>query len=153
MRKIAVFTLVFLAMSILYRVSYARDGGDKMTNNIFQEIYQESTPKEGVREISYEQLLKIKNSGEKHVIFDVLSKDSYREGHIEGAVSFPLGEINKETAEKMIPQGANIVVYCGSFLCKASTHAAEKLSSFGYKVLDYKGGLQEWQEKGNKLVK
>ena len=28
----------------------------------------------------------------------------------------------------------------------------QRLSELGYKVLDYKGGLKEWQEKGNKLV-
>ena len=35
----------------------------------------------------------------------------------------------------------------------ASTAAAKKLSGIGYRVLDYKGGLKEWQEKGNNLVK
>ena len=36
--------------------------------------------------------------------------------------------------------------------CHVSTHAARVLSSLGYTVLDYKGGLEEWQEKGNTLV-
>lgn len=30
-----------------------------------------------------------------------------------------------------------------------STAAAKKLGAPGYRVLDYKGGLKEWKEKGN----
>lgn len=45
------------------------------------------------------------------------------------------------------------VLYCWSFLCTASTTAARKLSAMGYRVLDYKGGLKEWKEKGNPLAR
>ena len=39
------------------------------------------------------------------------------------------------------------------FECPASTHVAKELASLGYKVLDYKGGVEEWIKKGNKLSK
>jgi rhodanese-related sulfurtransferase len=32
------------------------------------------------------------------------------------------------------------------------TQAAKKLTDLGYNVVDYKGGLKEWQEKGNKIA-
>ncbi|OGW85572.1 MAG: hypothetical protein A2987_01335 [Omnitrophica bacterium RIFCSPLOWO2_01_FULL_45_10] len=94
----------------------------------------------------------IRKSGEKYMLLDVLSPDSYDTGHIEGAMSLPLDTMNKMTAEKLLSKDSRIIVYCGSFQCTASTQAAKKLSGLGYNVLDYKGGLKEWREKGNKLV-
>lgn len=97
--------------------------------------------------------MSIRNSGEKYLLIDVLSAESYAEGHIPDSISMPLETINQDTASKVISKDTNVIVYCGSFQCHASTAAAEKLSGLGYKVLDYKGGLKEWQEKGNSLVK
>ena len=97
--------------------------------------------------------MKIRNSGDKYVLLDVLSPESYNNGHIEDAVSFPLDTINKDAAKTKLSKGDHIVVYCGSFQCAASTGAAKKLSALGYDILDYKGGLKEWQEKGGKFIK
>lgn len=120
--------------------------------SVFSHVAGETAMKGGVKEISYDQFMRIRNSGEKYVLLDVLAKDSYAKGHIEGAGSFPVDTINKSTAAKRLSKDDNIIVYCGSFQCPASTGAAKKLSGLGYDVLDYKGGLKEWQEKGNRLV-
>lgn len=121
--------------------------------SVFSSVAGEARMKNGVKEISYDQFMKIRNSGEKYKLLDVLSSDSYNKGHIEGASLFPVNEINKTTSEGRLSKNDSIIVYCGSFQCSASTEAARKLSGLGYNVLDYKGGLKEWQEKGNKLVK
>ncbi|MFA5146938.1 MAG: rhodanese-like domain-containing protein [Candidatus Omnitrophota bacterium] len=118
----------------------------------FSRVTGEAAVKAGVREITYDQFMAIRGSGEGYKLLDVLSQDSYSKGHIEGAASFPLDTINETTAAGMLSKGDNIIVYCGSFQCTASTQAAGKLSGLGYNVLDYKGGLKEWQEKGNGLV-
>jgi rhodanese-related sulfurtransferase len=105
-----------------------------------------------VKKISYDEFLEIRKSGKPYTLLDVLSSESYDMGHIEVAKSFPVDEINQDTAEKRLPEEEQIIVYCGSFACQASTEAAKKLSDMGYDVLEYDGGLKEWQEKGNKLV-
>ena len=105
-----------------------------------------------VKEISYDQLLERKTSGKNFILADVLLAESYNKGHIPGAISFPYNTITKENANKLLAKDSEIVVYCGSFKCQASTKAAQALSALGYNVVDYKGGLKEWQEKGNKLV-
>ena len=120
---------------------------------VFGKILKEVPVKEGVKMISYKKLMKLQKSGEKFVLVDVLSADSYGKGHIEGAVSLPLDTINKDSAAAAIPQGSDVVVYCAGFKCPASTEGAKKLTDLGYKALDYKGGLKEWQEKGNSPVK
>ncbi len=124
-----------------------------MKQGVFEQVAKETRPKEGVKEISYDQFMAIRNSGEKYVLFDVLSPDSYGQGHIEGAISFPVDMINAGSAKKVLSKDSKVIVYCGSFQCHASTNAAKRLSTLGYNVLDYKGGLKEWHEKGNKLVK
>ncbi|MDD5556687.1 MAG: rhodanese-like domain-containing protein [bacterium] len=114
-------------------------------------VAAEAAVKDGVREITYEQFMRIRNAGEAYVLLDVLDEDSFAEGRIPGARNFPVGTIDRESAEKMLPGETPVVVYCGSFLCPASTAAAKKLSALGYTVLDYKGGIKEWTEKGNPL--
>jgi rhodanese-related sulfurtransferase len=120
---------------------------------VFDRIRAATPEKDGVREIGYDRFMEIRKSGDEFVVLDVLAEDSFREGHIEGAKNFPVGGMTKESAEKMLKKDARVVVYCGSFLCTASTAAAKKLGALGYTILDYKGGLKEWKEKGNALAK
>jgi len=119
---------------------------------VYSDIADEVEAKNGVKEITYDQFMDIRDSGEDYKLLDVLAGESYNEGHIEGSLSFPLDEIDEATAAERLSMDDNIIVYCGSFQCTASTAAAQKLSELGYNVLDYKGGLQEWQEKGNELI-
>lgn len=155
---IKIFSLVLAAM-LIYTGAFAMCGmcgsdmkGKEEANGVFSHVAGEAAMKDGVKEISYEQFMSIRNSGEKYKLFDVLDSASYNKGHIEGAVSFPLDTINKTTAQTRLSKDDHIIVYCGSFQCTASTEAAKKLSALGYNVLDYKGGLKEWQDNGNKLI-
>lgn len=149
MDRILKIALIWTAVFFISQYSYAAE----VSRMVYDDIYNAVPEKDGVKEITYEQFQKIRDSKEKYVLFDVLGSDSYASGHIEGALSFPVDTINKETASKRLAKDSKIIVYCGSFQCHASTMAAKKLSGLGYNVLDYKGGLKEWQEKGNKLVK
>jgi len=135
------------------RLSFAETKGAYAKPSVFDQVASQAKVKNGVREITYDQFMKIRKSSEKYVLLDVLSSDSYVKGHIEGAVSFPATTINKKTASGRLSKDAKIIVYCGSFHCGTSTYVAETLIALGYNVLDYKGGLQEWQDKGNSLVK
>jgi len=127
-------------------------GKGVMKMNVFDRIAKEAKVKDGIREISYEQFQALRSSGENYVLLDVLSAESYNNGHIEGAESFYVETINARTAEKRLSGDPKVVVYCGSFRCGASSDATKKLRDLGYDVLDYKGGLKEWEEKGNKLI-
>lgn len=126
---------------------------ESMPVDVYEKIYNEATLKDGVREISYEQLRELKASGEDFLLVDVLLPETYVEGHIEGAISLPVNTIDAATAAEVLSKDSRVVVYCGSFQCTASTSAAKKLSALGYTVVDYKGGLKEWKHRGNELVK
>lgn len=150
MNKIALSIVVTVSLVCVNAV-YAAEGGT-MDTSVYSEIAKSAPVKGGVKQISYDQFMTIRNFGQNYILIDVLSPDSYAKGHIKGARSFPLDTINKDTASAMLSKDSETIVYCGSFHCGASTAAAKKLLGLGYKVLDYKGGLEEWQEKGNKLV-
>jgi len=135
-------------------LSFAEEkGGGHMQLSVFDQVAGQAELKNGVKEITYEQFMMIRKSGEKYLLLDVLPKASYANGHIENAVSFPEDTMNKETASSRLSKDDKVIVYCGSFHCGASTHAAKTLIGLGYNVLDYKGGLQDWQDKGNSLAK
>lgn len=127
------------------------DGASKeKEQHMFAHVSSEAAVVNGVKQITYDQFMKIRSSGEKYKLLDVRPAASYNVYHIDGAASFPLETINKASAEKLLAKNDNIVVYCGSFECGASTEAAKTLSELGYNVLDYKGGIKEWQEKSGK---
>lgn len=105
-----------------------------------------------VKKITLEELRALMGSEKAFQLVDVLSRTSYEQEHIEGAISVPVEEIGK-VAEQVFKKGDKIIVYCASFDCAASTHAAEKLVSLGFTdVWDYKGGLKEYKEAGFPLV-
>ncbi len=142
-RFLVILTVVIMLFS---SISYAGEVYDKLYDSP-QKV------EDGVRFISYDQLMELRNSGEKYKLFDVLQEASYNKGHIPGAESLPVFMINKDNAAKQLSKNDNLIVYCGRFKCHASTNAAKALQNLGYKVVDYKGGLKEWKEKGNKLVR
>lgn len=155
-KRIFVLTVAFMfvCVSVFAMCGICGSGnkGEEEAKGMFAHVADEAVVKNGVKEITYDQFMAIRKAGEKYALLDVLPADSYSKGHIDGAVSFPLDTINKMTTGKGLFKGDHIIVYCGSFQCTASTQAAKKLSGLGYNVLDYKGGLKEWQSKGNKLV-
>ncbi len=146
--------LVLFVIALVAFLPNTYAGEDNMKTNTFDTVMKEAQVADGAKLIIYEQFKAIRSSKEPYILLDVLGPDSYAKGHIEGARSFPLETISDKTAAAMFPKDAQIIVYCASFQCTASTMGAKKLTGLGYKnVLDYKGGLKEWQEKGNELVK
>lgn len=99
-----------------------------------------------VKQISRQELLDLISSGANFKLVDVLEKGHYEKEHIRGAFSLPLKDIEKK-AGRFFKKDDLLIVYCASFECQASTAAAEKLLTMGYKnVLDYKGGLKDYKE-------
>jgi rhodanese-related sulfurtransferase len=98
-----------------------------------------------ITKISTKDLKEMMDSGKKFKLVDVLPGEHYEKEHIKGAISIPLDEI-EEKADTLLDRDELIVTYCAGFKCSASTGAAEKLVSMGYKnVRDYKGGLQDYK--------
>jgi rhodanese-related sulfurtransferase len=103
---------------------------------------------EHVRAIGIDHLKRMMESGELFTLLDVRSRSDYDKEHIKGARSLPLDEIESR-APAMLKPDEDIIVYCDSFVCSASTSAAKILARMGFKkVRDYKGGQREWKQAG-----
>ena len=85
------------------------------------------------------------------IIVDVRSADDFEECHIDGAISFPYRQINAESVTRL-PNDKLIVTYCWGPGCNASTKAALRLSSLGYRVKEMIGGLEYWKREGGNIT-
>jgi rhodanese-related sulfurtransferase len=101
-----------------------------------------------VKSISKEHLKRIIDSGERFVLLDVRSKEDFDKEHIAGAKSLPLDEVNAKAQQTLKPSD-QIIVYCDSYICSASTSAYKLLMRMGFgNVRDFKGGIREWKLAG-----
>jgi rhodanese-related sulfurtransferase len=86
-------------------------------------------------------------------LLDANGTDSYKEGHIPGAINF---ETSKAELAKLLPKDkkALVVAYCGGPQCQAYQSAAKAAAKLGYKnVKHLKAGISGWQEAGEKMEK
>ncbi|MCS7460398.1 metalloregulator ArsR/SmtB family transcription factor [Paenibacillus doosanensis] len=77
-------------------------------------------------------------------LLDLRPKEEFENGHIAGAISVPMAEL--EHFMQNLPQDAEIVAYCRGPLCVYSALAAQKLQAVGFKAYRMDEGLNEWQE-------
>lgn len=69
---------------------------------------------------------------------------------IKGAVNLPADKTDAASLAKIAPaKDTTLVFYCTNVDCPASATAAHKALEAGYtNVLKFKGGIEEWKEKG-----
>lgn len=87
------------------------------------------------------------NEGQRLVVIDARSPESYEREHIPGAMSFPHRTMN-ETSVAKLERDVLYVTYCDGIGCNASTKGALKLSSLGFQVKELLGGLDWWKRDG-----
>jgi rhodanese-related sulfurtransferase len=103
-----------------------------------------------IADINHNDLKKALVEG-KVTLIDVNGSDSYKQGHIPGAIDF---ESQKADLAKLLPKdkAALVVAYCGSSYCSAYKYGAQAALDLGYtNVLHYKEGLAGWKAKNEKL--
>lgn len=79
-------------------------------------------------------------------IIDVRPQEEYRNGHIEGAVSMPLDDLEARLAE--LPRDQEIVAYCRGPYCVWSGQAVEFLLENGYRARHLRDGVLDWRAHG-----
>ena len=80
------------------------------------------------------------------VLLDVRPEVEFLAGHLPGAVSFPLDELEQRLDE--LPPGKWIVAYCRGPYCVFADEALELLSARGWSVARLEEGVAEWQFAG-----
>lgn len=82
---------------------------------------------------------------------DVRPPSDFEAGHLPGALSVPLAELEYRTGEFSL--GGEVVVYGGSGFCTPAFRAAELLLEKGFSVTTLEGGLLGWKAAGFPLEK
>jgi rhodanese-related sulfurtransferase len=85
------------------------------------------------------------------VLVDARARESYDEGHIPGAISFPPREMSAETT-KDLDRSKTYVVYCDGIGCNGSAKGAYKLAALGFRVKEMLGGLDWWIRDGHPVA-
>ena len=105
-----------------------------------------------VPSISHAALVKAIQA-KKVVLLDVNGTDSYKSGHIPGAMNF---EAVQKNLRSRLPANKNalIVAYCGNEMCGAYKQGAQAAMKLGYKnVRHYSPGIAGWKKSGARVAK
>jgi rhodanese-related sulfurtransferase/predicted transcriptional regulator len=77
------------------------------------------------------------------VLVDVRPQEEYAAGHIEGARSIPLEELERRLSE--LPRGREVVAYCRGPFCAYAHQAVRQLRAAGRKARRLEEGWPEWR--------
>ena len=89
----------------------------------------------------------LQNGETGFAVIDARSPESYARGHVPGSINLPYRTINAQTTTGLSKDKV-IVIYCAGVFCNASTKAAAKLSSLGFRVKEMLDGMEGWKREG-----
>ena len=95
-----------------------------------------------VEAIGREELVERLGRGDV-VLVDVRPVEEFAAGHIEGAQSVPLDELERRLAE--LPAGHEVVAYCRGPFCAYAHEAVRRLQAAGRPARRLQDGWPEWQ--------
>jgi rhodanese-related sulfurtransferase len=95
--------------------------------------------------IDARELLERARSGDV-VLLDARPAAEYRAGHLPGAVSIPVEEIEQHLSE--LPPNKEVVAYCRGPYCVMALDAVRKLRASGRKARRFAEGYPEWRAAG-----
>jgi len=101
--------------------------------------------RDALEPVRREDLLTRASEG-KVVILDVRPAEEFAAGHIPGALSVPLGQLDAALAR--LPKRAEIVAYCRGPYCVLAPQAVERLRARGFRARRLADGLPEWRLAG-----
>jgi rhodanese-related sulfurtransferase len=100
------------------------------------------------KDINAKTLKKWLDSNKDFLLIDARDPKNYNVGHIPGAFSLLLSEIDKHGID-ILKKGKDIVVYSKDINCPASGLVSKKLDELGYgPVYNYNPSYRDWVDKG-----
>ena len=101
-------------------------------------------PLDQVDEVSRDALVNLLRAGA--VLIDVRPRTEYRAGHIPGARSLPLEELEAALAELAVER--EVVAYCRGPYCVFAPEAVRALQRAGFRARRLEDGFPEWRQSG-----
>ena len=101
--------------------------------------------RDALEPVSRTELVERASRGEV-VILDVRPAEEFAAGHIPGALSVPLDQL--DAALMRLPRRARIVAYCRGPYCVLAPQAVERLRARGFNAHRLVDGMPEWRLAG-----
>ncbi len=101
--------------------------------------------RDALEPVSRAELVDRANRGQV-VILDVRPREEFAAGHIPGALSVPLDELDVALAR--LPKRALVVAYCRGPYCVLAPQALERLRAKGFTARRLADGMPEWRLAG-----
>lgn len=110
-----------------------------------RELVQSLAIDDGLELVDRPTLWRLAQDGQV-IVLDVRPPGEYDAGHIPGAVSVPLEELERRLTE--IPRDQPVVAYCRGPYCVLAVQAVELLRRHGFAAQRLEDGFPEWREAG-----
>lgn len=123
--------------------------GERRLAEIEQITRQFLEGREGMEPVDRESLLQRVERGQVTVL-DVRPAVEHRAGHIPGAISMPLKELENHLSE--LPRDQEIVAYCRGPYCVLAVQAVEMLRAKGFRAVRLEDGVLDWRARGFPVV-
>jgi len=109
-------------------------------------IRDEFKARSGTEAVSFEELLH-RARRDDVVVLDTRPAHEYQAGHIPGALSVPVDELQHQL--RRLPKGKKYVAYCRGPYCVYADRAVEILHASGRRARRLKEGFPEWKAAGH----
>ncbi len=83
-------------------------------------------------------------------VLDVRPADEYASGHLPGAVSVPLAELEARLAD--LPPDRAVVAYCRGPYCVLSVEAVDLLRRHGFDAVRLDDSVHDWRARGGEVA-
>ncbi len=101
--------------------------------------------REGMEPVDRDGLLKRVREGSVTVL-DVRPAEEYDAGHVAGAISLPLKQLQMHLSD--LPRDQEVVAYCRGPYCVLSVQAVEMLRARGFRAVRIEEGIQDFRAMG-----
>ncbi|MBP1917390.1 rhodanese-related sulfurtransferase/DNA-binding HxlR family transcriptional regulator [Lederbergia galactosidilyticus] len=98
---------------------------------------------DGIETLSVDELYG-KLAKEDIVLLDLRAEDEFENGHIEGAISVPMEELDLYLQK--LPKDKEIIAYCRGKFCALSAIAAKKLKEHGFTAYSMDESFYAWEK-------
>jgi len=155
------FFLLFFALTTAFTYNHfspfgiALFGQWQTSNGVVNAISKTDSVNVSI-EINHPEIIKQIVQSRKRIVLDARPGEFYEEGHLPGALSFPLIDFDDVIGKllKITDQHSPILIYCSGFECTDSHNFAANLKNMGFiDVKVYSGGFEQWQELGYEIEK
>jgi rhodanese-related sulfurtransferase len=134
-----------LADSAVWRLwASLRDLGQLRLAEI-TELLRSLSADEGLEMVDRLTLWRLAQDGQVSVL-DVRPTAEYDAGHVPGAISIPLEDLERRLSE--VPRDQPVVAYCRGPYCVLAVQAVELLRRHGFAARRLRDGFPEWREEG-----